>query len=107
MKAHDLAHAAGITYRQLDYWSRVGYLTERSPGAGSGSLRDYTDTETAVAVRMGALVRAGVEPVDAHWVARVMVERHLDELEATFCDAPELTITYRYRPPHPPQGETA
>lgn len=60
----DLA-ALGITYRQLDYWTRVGYLrTVAEPTPGSGRRRTWPPEELAVARRMGRLIRAGFE-VDA------------------------------------------
>lgn len=105
MKALDLCHRAGITYRQLDYWSRVGYVHERNPGPGSGYSRDYDDTEVAVAMRMGALVRARVQVRDAASTARWMVEQIADTVTVTIPDAPDLTITYRYRPPGEAQAQ--
>lgn len=45
-EAHSTRHAAdasGATYRQLDYWSRVGVIGE--PGSGSGSRRRWTDRD--------------------------------------------------------------
>lgn len=33
--------AAGVTYRQLDYWARTDLVTPSQPAAGSGSQRLY------------------------------------------------------------------
>jgi DNA-binding transcriptional MerR regulator len=35
----------GITYRQLDYWLRKGYITMTNPVRGSGTHRRFTDDE--------------------------------------------------------------
>lgn len=45
-RAADVAEAAGITYRQLDYWLRIGLVTsvaEERPG--SGGRRQFTRRE--------------------------------------------------------------
>lgn len=51
---------AGITYRQLDYWCRIG-LVEPSLAAakGSGSQRLYTDLDLRVLLVIGHLLRSG------------------------------------------------
>lgn len=46
--SEEVAVAAGITYRQLDWWVRKGYLTPTVESTGSGvprqwSLRDLVD----------------------------------------------------------------
>lgn len=64
----------GITYRQLDYWSRLGYLRpvrlERGRGEGSGSPRVWPPAELHVARLMGRLTAAGIQPSLAAVVAR-------------------------------------
>jgi hypothetical protein len=64
----DLA-ALGVTYRQLDYWTRRGYL---NPGGnpGYGHPRTWPPGELAVAERMARAVRAGLTPYAAHRAAR-------------------------------------
>lgn len=62
--------ALRITYRQLDHWTRVGYLIDDRTRPGSGRNRTWTAGELAVAERMGRAVRAGLTPYAAHKVAR-------------------------------------
>jgi DNA-binding transcriptional MerR regulator len=54
-------HAAGISYRQLDYWARTG-LVEPSirPAAGSGSQRLYSFRDLVVLRVVKSLLEAGV-----------------------------------------------
>ena len=54
-------HAAGISYRQLDYWARTG-LVEPSirPAAGSGSQRLYSFRDLIVLRVVKSLLEAGV-----------------------------------------------
>src|SRR5690606_1837121 len=54
-------HAAGITYRQLDYWARTG-LVEPSirPASGSGSQRLYSFRDLVVLRVVKSLLEAGV-----------------------------------------------
>lgn len=59
--AVELAAAAGISYRQLDYWTRHGWIRFEHNGAGSGTER---------------------RPTDAEWRATIDVARRLAELEA-------------------------
>lgn len=81
LKSADLLAAAGITYRQLDYWSRTGFLGpfEREPlsktalaarrrqartrygSNGSGRDRLYTQENLRRAVVLGAVTRAGID----------------------------------------------
>lgn len=72
----DLAHRAGISYRQLDYWTRTGLLHEipRPVNAGSGYPRSFPLTELAVASLMADLLEAGLTPRVAHDRARELLE---------------------------------
>ena len=50
----------GITYRQLDYWARRGFLGDQLvDGPGSGKWRWLTDGEQRLTVVLCDLVRAG------------------------------------------------
>lgn len=70
LKESPLADGVELTYRQLDYWTRVGYLHPDGAGEGSGSRRRWSDAERAVAAMMARLVAAGLVPDAAHKVAR-------------------------------------
>jgi hypothetical protein len=59
----------GVTYRQLDHWCRKGYLRPDG-GVGSGTVRVFSDEESAVAQVMARLVVAGLLPAAAARVAR-------------------------------------
>jgi WhiB family transcriptional regulator, redox-sensing transcriptional regulator len=63
------ADTAGISYRQLDFWARQGYLRPCGTG-GSGNGRLWTAEEVAVARRMGDLVTAGLTAGAAAQIAR-------------------------------------
>jgi MerR-like DNA binding protein len=60
----------GMSYRQLDYWVRRGYLRPGNVGAGSGSTRVWSKDELRVASLMARLVQAGLPPATASMVAR-------------------------------------
>jgi hypothetical protein len=75
----ETARACGITYRQLDHWSTVGYLRpiflggenhDIPAGPGSGHWRDWPAEELRGAREMGRLTAAGLIPEVAHRVAR-------------------------------------
>ena len=60
----------GISYRQLDYWVRRGYLKPEYLAPGSGAKRRWTAEERRVAQTMARLVAAGFTPEAAHPIAR-------------------------------------
>jgi MerR HTH family regulatory protein len=66
----------GITYRQLDYWARQGYLkpgrraNRRGRAATSGVFRVWPAAEVEIARRMGRLARAGLDVARAAVYAR-------------------------------------
>lgn len=63
--------ALGISYRQLDYWIRRGYLRPAVPrGGGPGHSRQWPAEEIQVALRMSVLVAAGLVPERAASFAR-------------------------------------
>jgi hypothetical protein len=62
--------ATGITYRQLDFWVRQGYLKPLLASKGSGIPRAFSPSEVDVAVRMARFVAAGVLPASANHAAR-------------------------------------
>ncbi|MGH3658716.1 MAG: MerR family transcriptional regulator [Micromonosporaceae bacterium] len=54
-------HAAGISYRQLDYWARTGLVVPSVRGAaGSGSQRLYSFRDIVVLKVVKRLLDAGV-----------------------------------------------
>lgn len=56
----EVADLAGISYRQLDYWCRIGMLTPSLRDAnGSGSRRRYSDDDVALAMAVGRQIRRG------------------------------------------------
>lgn len=65
----------GLSYRQLDYWTRCGYLRpvqrcENRVGNGTGYAREWPEYELSIAAAMGRLVRLGLTPARAAKVAR-------------------------------------
>lgn len=58
--ALEVAAAAGCTYRQLDYWSNMGYARPARGAHGSGTRRLYTLEEACAVATVAACARAGV-----------------------------------------------
>lgn len=73
-----IADQAGVTYRQLDYWIRQGYLKPIRTG-GTGHQHEWPKTELSVARWMGRLVKAGFTPEAAAELARTALTK--DEIE--------------------------
>ena len=59
-----------ITYRQLYYWTKVGYLQPLEQHPGSGFPLEYPESEIDVVRQMTILVKAGLTPEAANTVAR-------------------------------------
>jgi DNA-binding transcriptional MerR regulator len=69
--ALDIVTDAGISYRQLDFWTRQGYLRPvTAVNPGTGRSRGYPESEVLVAIRMAALMAAGLQLRVAHDIAR-------------------------------------
>ncbi|MTE22065.1 MerR family transcriptional regulator [Streptomyces sp. TRM43335] len=73
--------AAGITYRQLDYWARTG-LVEPSirPAYGSGTQRLYSFRDVVVLKIVKRLLDAGVSLQNIRAAVRHLRSRGLDDL---------------------------
>lgn len=55
--SHEVCKLAGITWRQLDYWTRTGVLTPSWRGVrGSGGKRRWTDADVYQARVVGLLM---------------------------------------------------
>lgn len=64
----------GITYRQLDHWTRQGWLRAENATPGSGHARVWPPEELMVAGLMRRLTLAGFSASRAAAMARDAVE---------------------------------
>jgi hypothetical protein len=87
--SHELLDRAGITYRQLDVWTRAGLLNPSNGNEpGTGRPRFYPTTELTVACLMAQLLRAGLNPRVAHRIARDLSETGTSDLAGIRIDLP-------------------
>lgn len=63
MNAPELAQRAGISYRQLDYWIRKGWIDGTNPG--TGYVRRFAEEDAARVMMMAKLIAAGLHPARA------------------------------------------
>lgn len=56
-----LAAVTGVTYRQLDFWTKRGWLRANNPNCGSGRTRMWPVSEIQVAKVMAVLTDPGPE----------------------------------------------
>ena len=42
LTTHQIAEAVGVSYRQVDWWVRKGYLEPSDPSTGSGDPRRWS-----------------------------------------------------------------
>jgi DNA-binding transcriptional MerR regulator len=66
----------GLTYRQIDHWSRRGWLRPSAPG-GTGNARVWPQAELQIADLMRRLTRAGLAVEAAAQAARAHQEGRL------------------------------
>lgn len=63
-----LAKAIGVTYRELDYWTREGFIKPTPVGGesgttpGTGHTRIWDDRDAEVAHWFAVLVKIGMKP---------------------------------------------
>ncbi len=73
--------AAGITYRQLDYWARTGLVVPSIRGAkGSGSQRLYSFKDILVLKVVKRLLDAGVSLQQVRIAVSQLADRGVDDL---------------------------
>jgi hypothetical protein len=70
MSSLELAERAGLTYKQVDHWTKRRFLKPEPNPGGTGHRRAFKPSEVRVAQVMSALVRAGVMPHIAAKAAR-------------------------------------
>lgn len=60
LTGQETARAVGITYRQLDRWTRNGYVTAKVSDPGSGGFRRYTPDQVEQVRVLARLVEVGL-----------------------------------------------
>lgn len=70
LRSPEVCARAGCSYRQLDFWARVGLVHPERAAAGSGTLRLFSHAETDVIRRMVLLTDVGLSPSVAAKVVR-------------------------------------
>jgi len=74
-------NAAGITYRQLDYWARTGLIQPEVRGArGSGSQRLYSFRDILILKVIKRLLDAGISLQQIRTAVTHLRERGTDDL---------------------------
>lgn len=85
-------HDLGLSYRQLDYWTRCGHITADDPSPGSGHRRTWPGEQLELAERMARLV-ISLPGVSLSTVAAIARQPDVDvEL------APGVTVSVATRP---------
>lgn len=66
--------ATGATYRQIDYWTRVGYLEPEAGTPGSGYSRRWSERDRRMAYLIVRLSLLGIEVPKAAAYARSLLD---------------------------------
>lgn len=89
--------ATGATYRQLDYWSRCGFIQQGRPAPGSGQQRRWTYRDLLVVTLMLAMIEAGIGPR----LAARYANSAIDQRSASLTLPSGLLLSWQ-RVPQPP-----
>lgn len=83
----------GVSYRQLDFWVRQGYVHPDNPAPGSGRSRILTDEEIRVVTLMARLVNgAGFQAMAAAEHARTLLRQSVYGSPMRLELAPGITL---------------
>lgn len=94
---------AGVSYRQIDYWCRVGLIEPAHEARGSGSQRAFEAEQIATVRIVGTLVRLGVD----HDRIRTVVERvEREGPTGTYLAWPGVTVDLAVVAQNPPPSPT-
>lgn len=89
----DVLAATGVTYRQLDYWTRTGLVHPATPALpGSGYARGWHPDEVRVLAVLARLVAGGIAPHVSARLARDLVEQGWAELAPATPGRPPLEV---------------
>jgi DNA-binding transcriptional MerR regulator len=93
--SHELARLTGLSYREVDYWTRRGVLVPDRAAHGSGTHRGYPENEARVGVVVTQLRRYGMPLDTLARAAEQMREWDGDEWSGHvfITDAGEITRT--------------
>jgi DNA-binding transcriptional MerR regulator len=92
----DVCRITGLTYRQLDYWARMGYV---KPGMANIRERDWQESEVRVAKIMARLIEASIEIKKAARIARAVVDTQGERKDVVRVRiAPDISIVIGGRP---------
>lgn len=61
LSTSEVCQEVGITYRQLDYWQRKGYVEADVTASGSGTHRGWSPMNVSLVACIADLVEAGYE----------------------------------------------
>ncbi|MEL4211981.1 MerR family transcriptional regulator [Corynebacterium bovis] len=82
--APTVAQIAGITYRQLDYWTRTGLIAASiTPAAGSGSRRLYSFRDVLIIKIIASLLATGLSLKAVRTALNTLTDLGVDDLAAT------------------------
>lgn len=90
--------ATGVTYRQLDYWTRKGILTPEAATPGSGYARRWSPADLTRVRMLLALTSIGLALSEAvEWVDDAFTQPDESPLHVIEADTPTglLTIVWR------------
>ena len=74
MNSDQMLDRTGISYRQLDHWTRKGWLQAADGTPGTGNMRRWKHDEWMVALVMSAMGQMGIRAEKAAPVARAAVK---------------------------------
>ena len=75
VNSHAFAEMTGLTYRQVDYWTRQDILIPDTPATGSGTFREWSAGEIRIAKVLKQLSDLGMSWERMQVVAQYLRDR--------------------------------
>lgn len=100
----EICHLAGATYRQIDYWARIGLVTPSIHlGKGSGYQRAYSPGDAWLAIVCKNLLDSGLTLTAVREVLHEVATRGGVELpNGTVITIDRARLAARFEEPAPP-----
>lgn len=96
--SYQAASAAGISYRQLDYWTRIGLISSSLSAHGSGSRRRFALRDVLLLCAVAELMRLGAGSETAERLWHYLDRLTIDAWPAAVVVTPDEVVESEVRP---------
>lgn len=88
----EVARKLNVTFRQLDYWVRQGWVSPETEGSSNRSIRYWSKADIEKVTLMARMVHAGIDSAKAAKVATVLMANPSDKTRRSIKVGPGVYI---------------